>query len=148
MKKNKVFSYAYVIIAYMIAIYVGKLSLEYVQTTSHLLDMLIADIIATVVIFIFSLGVQNSSVYDPYWSLIPVPIAFYWIYLFPEGNQTRQVFMVVVIAIWSARLTINWIRSCPDLAGWSIFWGFICSQPLSCLSDFYLYMLRPRYQIQ
>jgi steroid 5-alpha reductase family enzyme len=116
MKKNKVFSYAYVIFAYVIAIYGGKLSLEYVQTTSHLLDMLVADVIATGIIFVFSLGVQNSSLYDPYWSFIPVPIALYWMYLFPEGNQTRQILILVVILIWSLRLTINWIRSWPDLS--------------------------------
>lgn len=115
MKKNKVFSYAYVIFAYIIAIYAGKLTLEYMQTTSYLWDMLVADIIATAIIFIFSLGVQNSSMYDPYWSVIPVPIALYWIYLFPEGNQTRQILILVVILIWSLRLTINWIRSWPDL---------------------------------
>jgi steroid 5-alpha reductase family enzyme len=116
MKKNKVFSYAYVIFAYIVAIYVGKLTLEYAQTTSNLLDMFIADVLATAVIFIFSLGVQNSSMYDPYWSVIPLPIALYWMYLFPEGNQIRQILILVVILIWSLRLTINWIRSWPDLS--------------------------------
>jgi steroid 5-alpha reductase family enzyme len=115
MKKNKAFSYAYVIIAYIIAIYAGKLSLDYLHTASLLLDMLIADVIATVIIFMFSLGVQNSSMYDPYWSVIPVPIALYWMYLFPEGNHTRHIFMLAVILIWSLRLTINWIRTWPNL---------------------------------
>jgi steroid 5-alpha reductase family enzyme len=115
MKQNKVFSYTYVIIAYFIAIYAGKMSLEFIQTSSLLLDMLIADIIATVIIFICSLGVQNSSVYDPYWSVIPVPIALYWMYMFPEGNHTRQIFILVVISVWSLRLTINWIRGWPNL---------------------------------
>jgi steroid 5-alpha reductase family enzyme len=116
MKKNKAFSYAYVIIAYIIAIYAGKLSLDFIQTTSQLLNILIADVIATVIIFIFSVAIQNSSVYDPYWSVIPVPIALYWFYLFPEGNQTRQILMLVVILIWSLRLTVNWIRSWPNLS--------------------------------
>jgi steroid 5-alpha reductase family enzyme len=115
MKKNTVFSYSYVIIAYIIAIYAGKLSLDHIQTSSDVLNMLIADIIATVIIFIFSLMSGNSSLYDPYWSLIPVPIALYWIYLFPEGNHTRHILMLVAISIWSLRLTINWIKSWPNL---------------------------------
>ena len=115
MKKNAVFSYAYVIIAYFIAIYAGKLSLDHIQTSSEILNMLIADVIATVVIFIFSLMAGNSSVYDPYWSLIPVLIALYWIYMFPDGNHTRNILMLVVILIWSLRLTLNWIRSWPNL---------------------------------
>ena len=115
MKKNTIFSYSYVIIAYIIAIYAGKLSLDHIQTSSDVLNMLIADVIATVIIFIFSLMSGNSSLYDPYWSLIPVPIVLYWIYLFPEGNHTRHIFMLVAISIWSLRLTINWIKSWPNL---------------------------------
>jgi steroid 5-alpha reductase family enzyme len=115
MKKNTIFSYTYVIIAYIIAIYAGKLSLDHIQTSSEIINMLIADVIATVIIFIFSLMSGNSSLYDPYWSLIPVPIALYWIYLFPEGNHTRHILMLVAISIWSLRLTINWIKSWPNL---------------------------------
>jgi steroid 5-alpha reductase family enzyme len=115
MKKNTVFSYAYVIIAYFIAIYAGKLSLDHIQTSSEILNMLIADVIATVIIFLFSLMSGNSSLYDPYWSLIPVPIALYWIYLFPEGNHTRHILMLVAISLWSLRLTINWMKSWPNL---------------------------------
>jgi steroid 5-alpha reductase family enzyme len=115
MKKNTIFSYSYVIIAYILAIYAGKLSLDHIQTSSEIVNMLIADVIATVIIFIFSLMSGNSSVYDPYWSLIPVPIALYWIYLFPEGNHIRHIFMLVAISIWSLRLTINWIKSWPNL---------------------------------
>src|SRR5437899_10794725 len=39
--------------------------------------MAAADVAATVVVFIFSVIAGNSSVYDPYWSVAPVPIAFY-----------------------------------------------------------------------
>ncbi|MGO8949548.1 MAG: hypothetical protein ACLQUY_18235 [Ktedonobacterales bacterium] len=44
-----------------------------------------ADIAATIVIFIFSVIVRNSSMYDPYWSVAPVPIALYWL-LQPGSN--------------------------------------------------------------
>ena len=115
MKKNKTFSYTYVIAAYIIAIYAGKLSLEYIHTGAPLADMLIADIVATMIIFLFSFIAQNSSLYDPYWSVIPVPIALYWMYIFPEGNQIRQVLMFIAILVWSIRLTVNWIRTWPDL---------------------------------
>lgn len=115
MKKNKVFSYTYVLVAYLIALYAGKLSLEYIHTSSLLTDMLIADVLATGIIFIFSFMVQNSSVYDPYWSVIPVPIAIYWILHLPDGNNTRQFLILAAISIWSLRLTVNWIRSWPDL---------------------------------
>jgi len=116
MKKNKTFSYLYVIIAYVIAIYGGWICLEFIQTGSPLIDMLIADVLVTVIIFIFSIMAQNSSLYDPYWSVLPVPIALYWMYIFPDGNHFRQILMLIAISVWSIRLTINWIRSWPDLS--------------------------------
>jgi len=67
-----------------------------------------ADITATVVVFIFSIIFNNSSIYDPYWSLAPVPIALYWTFL-PSSNAVlfRQVAVLLLLAIWAARLTYN-----------------------------------------
>ena len=38
-----------------------------------LLITILADLAATVAVFIFSKGLDNSSVYDPYWSAAPIP---------------------------------------------------------------------------
>ena len=40
---------------------------------------LIADIIATFVIWLFSRTFNNSSFYDPYWSIVPPILALYWL---------------------------------------------------------------------
>jgi steroid 5-alpha reductase family enzyme len=81
-----------------------------------MLNVLMADIVATVVVFIFSMIINNSSVYDPYWSLAPPFIAIYLMKLFPEGNQVRQFVIVLLVLFWSIRLTVNWLR------GWQ---GFV-----------------------
>ncbi len=47
----------------------------------------LADVAATAVVFLFSLGYDNSSVYDPYWSLAPLPIAVYWASLNPDARR-------------------------------------------------------------
>jgi steroid 5-alpha reductase family enzyme len=39
---------------------------------------LLADIVATLVVFAFSAWYRNASTYDPYWSVIPVLIVLYW----------------------------------------------------------------------
>ena len=41
---------------------------------SFWLNLLIADIAATVFVFIFSVIFRNASVYDPYWSVQPMVI--------------------------------------------------------------------------
>jgi steroid 5-alpha reductase family enzyme len=68
------------------------------------------DLAATIVIFLFSVSVRNSSMYDPYWSVAPVPIALYWL-LRPGSNgfaNPRHVLIFVVVCLWALRLTANW----------------------------------------
>lgn len=69
------------------------------------------DIVATVVVFIFSMIFNNSSVYDPYWSVAPFFIILFWI--FQSGADPisiRSWLILGLITIWGLRLTINWIR--------------------------------------
>ena len=44
------------------------------------LEDLVADLIATAVIFGFSRAYRNSSVYDAYWSVIPPLLALWWMH--------------------------------------------------------------------
>jgi steroid 5-alpha reductase family enzyme len=74
---------------------------------------LIADIVATLVVYAFSLLFGNASMYDPYWSVIPPAIAIYWQNESVAELSTAAILLHLGIWIWAARLTINWIR------GWS-----------------------------
>ena len=67
-----------VFIAYLIAILVGIYTVSF-YNSSLFIRILIADIIATVIIYIFSFIYRNSSIYDPYWSVIPPFILIYYI---------------------------------------------------------------------
>ena len=66
-----------------------------------------ADLVATLVVFGFSVKYNNSSLYDPYWSVAPLPIALYWATVGTPGLQ--QILLLVLIALWGARLTANWM---------------------------------------
>jgi steroid 5-alpha reductase family enzyme len=77
-----------------------------------------ADVAATVVIFAFSFVYDNSSFYDAYWSVAPIPIAIYWA-LEPsglDGPMLRQVLMIGVVSAWGIRLTWNWARGWDGLS--------------------------------
>jgi len=67
-----------------------------------------ADLAATAVVFAFSVRHGNSSVYDPYWSVAPIPIVLYWASLGP-GLRARQVAVVALVLVWGIRLTGNWV---------------------------------------
>ncbi len=67
-----------------------------------------ADLAATGVVFAFSVLHDNSSVYDPYWSVAPVPIALYWASLGgPAGSGPRRAWVLALVGAWAVRLTAN-----------------------------------------
>jgi steroid 5-alpha reductase family enzyme len=103
--------------AYLVAIAVGAAWLYLGPDTAHLwLDGLIADLLATLVIFGFSRLHHNSSFYDAYWSVIPPLLAIYWwSECTPEVNQWRALLVIGVIVLWSVRLTANWVYAFPGL---------------------------------
>ena len=72
-----------------------------------------ADLVATLVIFAGSVALANSSLYDPYWSVVPIPIAFYWA-LGPgseaDASGLRQACALALVTAWGLRLTANWLR--------------------------------------
>lgn len=70
------------------------------------INLLLADIIATVVVFIFSLIFKNASMYDPYWSVQPIVIVVGL--AFSNKINTASLLALIAICIWGIRLTINW----------------------------------------
>jgi len=77
-----------------------------------------ADVVATAVVFAFSAALDNSSAYDPYWSLAPIPIALFWASA-PGGAgavRLRQAAILILVCVWGARLTGNWVARWRGLA--------------------------------
>lgn len=110
MTKNKPLSLIIVTVIYFIAFYACVLAYPLVEKGNTYLTVLYLDIIATVVVFFFSVIFKNSSIYDPYWSAAPPIIVVYLILLNPEGNINRQWIVLILVFIWGIRLTLNWIR--------------------------------------
>ena len=71
------------------------------------LNLLLADAAATVLTFVFSCAFRNASVYDPYWSVQPLFILA--AYALPKGTGGAGVWVLLLVAFWSIRLTANWV---------------------------------------
>jgi steroid 5-alpha reductase family enzyme len=81
-----------------------------------LLTVAIADLVGTLVIFIWSRSLNNSSMYDAYWSVVPPAVAVYFVVVADAGaNGARQVLVLTVVWLWALRLTGNWARGWPGL---------------------------------
>ncbi len=67
-----------------------------------------ADLAATLVVFAFSVAHDNSSLYDPYWSVAPLPLALSWAATAaPGGGLARRAVILALLAAWGGRLTWN-----------------------------------------
>ena len=113
--RSKAQSLALVALAYVIAIAIGAAWLVWGAHTGRLLlDTLIADLLATLVIFVFSRTYGNSSFYDAYWSVIPPVLLFFW-WSQSGVQQLRCWLIAAVVTLWAIRLTANWLYAFPGL---------------------------------
>jgi steroid 5-alpha reductase family enzyme len=94
-----------VVVAYAVALFAAAMAARLVGGRHPIVVAALADIVATIVVFAFSVALDNSSVYDPYWSVAPLPIAISWV---SGGVGLRQVLVIALFASWGARLTANW----------------------------------------
>ena len=80
-----------------------------------LVFVFLADIIGTFVIFIFSTIFKNASLYDPYWSVIPLIITIFYA-LNSKRLSLISIIVIIFVFIWSIRLTFNWVRQWKGLS--------------------------------
>ena len=104
-----------VLFAYTIAIGLGYLSISYTLHLGDMLQIFIADIIATFVIYGFSVAYKNSSFYDPYWSVIPPFILLFWVWKQDFVLSGTSSLLIYAMLFWSIRLTTNWTKTWEGL---------------------------------
>jgi steroid 5-alpha reductase family enzyme len=102
--------------AYVVAAAAAVAAARLVGGGSAIFAAAAGDIAATIAVFAFSLAFDNSSMYDPYWSVAPVPIGLYWLISFADGLNARRVVLLALLLLWAARLTFNWVRRWKGLA--------------------------------
>ena len=74
---------------------------------SILIATLLGDIVFTVFVFIFSILLNNSSLYDPYWSVLPPVILCVWISSISSFTLGTSL-LFFGVTFWALRLTRNW----------------------------------------
>ncbi len=103
--KNRTASFVLVALVYVLSAFVG-ISVYNALSFSFFINLLIADVVATIVTFIFSLIFKNASVYDPYWSVQPLVIL--WALAFNAEMNLYNWLVIAVVSAWGIRLTANW----------------------------------------
>ena len=99
-------------VVYVIALVVAVVGSYQFLGLHQWLLVLIGHLLATVVVFIASQIYKNSSLYDPFWSVAPIPIAIY-VAFWPESsdvNIEKVILILIPFMFWALRLTANWMR--------------------------------------
>ena len=111
-KNNRIASFVIVFLIYTVACAAGIFT--YISLKLELwLSLLVADIVATVVTFIFSVILKNASVYDPYWSVQPMVILI--CFSFGQTMSPIKILLLVTVLLWGLRLTANWAYTFKNL---------------------------------
>jgi steroid 5-alpha reductase family enzyme len=106
-----------IVVAYVVAALVAIVAGVLAPYEHPLAVAAIADVAATLAIFAFSFAYGNSSFYDAYWSVAPLPMALYWAMhgSAAGGSTARTMLVLALVTAWGARLTFNWTRGWEGL---------------------------------
>lgn len=109
MLEKKLPSLLIILAIYIIAFGVGYFVFN-LLTWNLLLRFLVADVVATLIVYLFSLIFKNASIYDPYWSVLPMAaIPLFYNYQIQNQFFVLVIIVMALIEVWGLRLTINWL---------------------------------------
>lgn len=115
-KGGRVYGLSVCVAAYLVAGLAAWAAAVLCDFESPVWTAAVADVAATLAIFAFSRAWNNSSIYDPYWSVIPPVIGGYWLLVPGGGVPLRQAAVLFVLSAWAVRLTWNWLRGWDGLS--------------------------------
>ena len=104
---SKAASMAIIAVIYGIAIAIGILTFDKASSLVPEIWALLADVAATVFVWIMGLVYKNVSVYDPYWSVAP-PVMFTAWAIFKGCWTVPVILLLIAVWYWGIRLTGNW----------------------------------------
>ena len=111
--KTKKGSLTLVFIYYVISFYLAYIFTKTIYLNGWSL-LLVWHITATIIIFLFSKIHNNSSIYDPFWHVAPIPIVFY-IASHSSLSIFHQSLVLSAFLFWALRLTYNWFLNWTNL---------------------------------
>jgi steroid 5-alpha reductase family enzyme len=114
---NRTASILLSLLIYVLAILSAVYTAGFFAGYSTLIMIAAADLSATLMVFIFSVALNNSSAYDPYWSVKPIVIAVAYLFIFSlESLNIRQGLVLCGILLYALRLTSNFYRNWPGFS--------------------------------
>ncbi len=111
-KNSRIKSFAVIALVYLVAS-CGGIVLYDMLPFNEAFNLLLADIFATLIVFLYSVVLENASVYDPYWSVAPIVVSCYC--AISCGFNFVSALIFIAVMIWGVRLTLNWAYTFKSL---------------------------------
>lgn len=102
--------------SYIIAFIIGLLTFIILENKVHIMvNLLISNIVSTIVIWIIGIFFKSASVYDPYWS-IQTPVIYLCLLIKYQNFNLGNILFFLAILFWAIRLTYNFIKGFNDIS--------------------------------
>jgi len=116
LRHERIIGFALSGVTYLAAFGVAYAVVRLAGPLHPLAETAVGTLTATILVFLVSMAADNSSMYDPYWSLQPLGLAVYYLWTHHGGFDARQILVAVLVFLYSARLTSNFFRDWPGLS--------------------------------
>lgn len=102
--------------SYIIAFVIGLLTFIILEDKLHIMvNLLISNVVSTIVIWIIGIFFKSASVYDPYWS-IQTPVIYLCLLIKYKNFNLGNILFFLAILFWAIRLTYNFIKGFNDIS--------------------------------
>ena len=112
LRENRLISFLLLFAVYLMASALG-IFLYAISPFSYWLSFLIADVLATGFVYLFSSIFENASIYDPYWSLAPMVVTL--ALLLTHRTTLFGILLTVLVLVWGVRLSANFLYTFKNL---------------------------------
>lgn len=115
--KKKIAGLSVLLVVYLLATVIGVFTFIGFKNLgfNDYLAILFADALATVFVWFMGVMFKTASMYDPYWSLQTL-IIYVFLLIRNQNWNLGTILLLVVLAIYSVRLTVNFIIGFDSLA--------------------------------
>ncbi len=79
-----------------------------------IIRLLVANVVATIVIWVFGIFLNTASIYDPYWS-VQTPVIYLSLMIYYDNYNIGTILFLGFILLWAIRLTVNFIITFNDI---------------------------------
>ncbi|MFZ9629878.1 MAG: DUF1295 domain-containing protein [Ilumatobacteraceae bacterium] len=102
--------------AYVVAVGVGWVVADACGADRPVLALGLGYVASALAIWVWSMALDNGSMFDPWWSVLP-PVGATWLAVQHDAAvpAARVALVLVVVWLWGLRLTSNWARDWPGL---------------------------------